>query len=135
MSVETFAVDDFVYDTLAADPALTGRVFDALAAQGAQPPYVVFQQQAGTDVVLANATRIMANLLYLVRVIGVGRSFAALKALATAVDQRLDRASGSTADGVIYQCVREGVLKRSYTEAGGEVREIGLVFRIHATGA
>ncbi len=135
MSAESFAADRFVYETLNADVGLQGKVHDALAPEGAVPPYVVFQQQAGTDVPTANGTRIMASLLYLVRVIGEGRSFAALKALANAVDQRLQRASGANVDGQIFSCVREQVLKRSYIEEGKEYREVAQLFRLQVQGA
>jgi hypothetical protein len=135
MAAETFAADTWLYTTLTAAPALTGKVHDTQPPAGATPPYVVFQQQAGVDTVTQNSSRILATLVYLVRVIVQGASYGAGKALATAVDAALQRASGSNVDGVIYGCAREGVLKRGYTEDGVSYREVVQTYRLWVQGA
>lgn len=134
MPVETFAADAWLFGTLNADPLLAGKVHDALAPQDSVPPYVVFQQQSGTDVLTANRSRVMANLLYVVRVIGQGASFAALKALAQRVDALLQRASGSNADGTVLSSHREEPMKRAYTEQGVAYREVVLTYRLFVQG-
>jgi len=135
VSAETFTAADWIFDTLNADEDLAGKVHHLIAPARATPPYVVYQEQSGIDVATANGSRIMANLLYLVRVISAGRSLESIKALANTVDELLQRASGSNASGEVISCTREGQTTRAYTASTGEYREIVFTFRLFAQGA
>lgn len=133
MSYEPALANQWLYETLNAVPDLAGNVHDTNAPQGVALPYVVFNLQAGTDVPTANGTRIMANLLYQVAVVGTS-AFSALASLASAVDAALQRASGSVVGGAIFSCVRESTLQDAETDSGVTYRYLRLFFRLYAQG-
>lgn len=132
MTFEPLAADQFIFETLNAG-ALSGKVHNGLAPSGTAAPYVVFNQQAGTDVMTADGVRIMANLLYHVMVIGTG-PLSSLQSLADAVDAALHKATGSVDDSEIYQTFRESTLTRQEDDAGTIVRYIDMFFRLFIRG-
>ena len=91
------AVDAALYQWLAAGTALTAllaggtadpSVYQWLAPQGQQPPYVVFNQQSGVPVHTLAAVA-YENELYAVKAVTAGPSAAAAGTIAAAIDARL----------------------------------------------
>jgi hypothetical protein len=130
--LEPYRADQVIQTALAAAPALAGgRIYQGVAPQGAAQPFVVFQMLAGTDLMEVGAARVWANLLYLVKVTGQGSSFAALAAIADAIDTRLHKASGVTADGRVLACVREEPHTMTEITDGQQWRHAGGQFRLY----
>ncbi len=134
--VETVRVEEWLYQTLAGDPtlrALVGdRVYAYQAPHEARYPLVVFSRQAGRDVRGVGPSRILANEIYQVKVIGRGSAvgFAALKAIADRVDTLLQGSSGAVADGQVLSCVRESAVSYVETEEGAVYCHLGGLYRI-----
>ncbi len=134
--IEILRIDQWLYATLSGDVtlmALVSGVHNALAAQGAALPYVVFNFQGGGDVRGVGPTRIMTSALYQVKAVGSGASYAPLKSAVDRIDTLLQGASGSVTDGWIYSCVREQPIAYVETTAGGaQFRHLGGFYRIVA---
>ncbi|HEV8639448.1 MAG TPA: hypothetical protein VG370_35005 [Chloroflexota bacterium] len=129
--LEPYRADQFIFAALNAPPAVAdGRIYQGVAPEGAALPFVVFQMLAGTDLAQLGAFRVWANLLYLIKATGQGSSFAALAPLADAIDARLHRASGTTADGRVLTCVREEAHTMVEVTDGRQWRHAGGVFRL-----
>lgn len=131
---EPVAADTFVYARLTAAPALlSSRVYAAEAPEGATLPYVVFSLMGGfDDLAEVGAVRVWANLLYLVKVIGQGTSYAALEPTVNAIDARLHRASGPVgATAYVDSCVREQPFRMTETTPSGVAyRHAGALYRL-----
>lgn len=131
---ELLAADTFVYGRLTAAPALLGgRVYAAEAPQGATLPYVVFSLMGGSDdLTELGANRVWANVLYLVKAVGQGPSYAALEPTVDAIDARLHRAAGPVGStAYVDACVREQPFRLAETsDAGLPYRHAGGLYRL-----
>lgn len=140
MADETSIADRWLYSVLSNDSTLDtllgsgDRVWQEQADQGAPMPYVVFQYQGGFDVAGVGPTRIMASLLYLVRVIGTGE-FSELEAAADRIDTLLHAKAGEVADGHMFACVREQPFRLIETTDGIVYRHRGGLYRLLAQSA
>lgn len=140
MPAETFTAARWLYAKLAGDAALAAalggadRVWQELADQGSAMPYVVFQYQGGSDVAGVGTARIMANLLYLVRVVG-GGAHSELEAAADRIDAVLHGASGPVGDGIVFACVREQPISYTETSDGKVYRHVGGLYRLFTQSA
>lgn len=137
--METFAVEKWLKETLAADSLLTALVgthtYSGVRAKGSPLPCVVYQLQApGNDMVMMGGVRVWANMLYLVRGIAEQPGYGGkLLAIADRIDAALHKGSGSNVNGVIYTCVRERPFQlREETRDGSEFRHLGGLYRIQA---
>ena len=134
MSQESIPADAFIYGRLNAATALVGsRIYADEAPQGATPPYIVFNVMGGfDDLTEVGATRVWANLLYLVKVIGLGTSYTALQTTADAIDTRLNRTSGAVGSThYVDSCVREQPFRMPETTPSGvSYRHIGGLYRL-----
>lgn len=134
--IETARMEQWLYTTLAADTALTAlvgtRIYSHVAPNEATFPLVVFGLQTAEDVMGVGPARIMAQAVYVVRVIGQTGSFGALKAAADRLDAVLHGASGSAGDGVVLACVRTQPFEMVETIAGVQYRHLGGLFRLWA---
>lgn len=104
---------------------LTGGVQEHPAQELGAYPVVTFAQHAWTDVEVIDGHRVWSDLLMLVTAISKGESTKALKAIATEIDARLHRASGTTTDGQIIESVRQGGFNDSTVESGISYRRLG----------
>jgi len=109
-----------------------GRIYAYVAPSGAAYPLVVYSHQGSHDVRGVGPTRIMASMVYQVKVIGIGSAagFGAVKAVADRIDSLLHGASGSVVDGRVLSCVREQGI--SYVETSGSVAysHLGGLYRL-----
>lgn len=131
---EPVAADTFVRARLTAAPALaSGRVYAAEAPQSTPVPYLVYQLQgAFDDLTDVGAVRVWATLLYLVKVVGQGTSFAALEPIVDEIDARLDGASGPAGSSAyVDACTREQPFRMTETTPSGvSYRHAGGLYRL-----
>lgn len=134
---ESTAIDRWLNTVLAADTQLAAvvgtRIYADLAPDGAALPMVVYQMQSSRDLMALGSHRVWANTLYLVR--GVAQTIAyggSLITIADRIDAALHAASGSTVEGVVYECVREGEFRLTETANGIQYRHLGGLYRILA---
>ena len=109
MSSEVAAVETWLFGVLNGDAtrgALVTGVYNTQAPAGAAFPYVLFNYQAGHDVFGTGPARVMASVLYVVRVITDGPAGAIVSAAAR-LDELLQGKSGINVNGVVVACVRE----------------------------
>lgn len=104
MTAELVRIEQWIYQTLAADPTITGvvgnRIYAEIAPQGATFPLVLFAHIGNVDVVRAMNNGRMAKSIVLVRVVGTGTSTQGnLKTVADRFDAVLLQ-SNVTFDGV-----------------------------------
>lgn len=129
--IETSPAEAFIYATLNAAPPLAGgRIYQGIAPQGTSFPYVVYQFQGGADLDTQRVARVWADLVYLVKAVTTGSSFAAIRAIADAIDARLHGASGATADAAVDACVREQPFQLTEADGGVNYRHLGGVYRL-----
>lgn len=136
---ESIDADAFIIARLKAPPAVCGgRVYVDEPAASATLPYVLFSEQGGfDDVSEVGAVRIWAQLVYLVRIVGAGVSYAPLRADADLLDARLDRASGPAGPaGYVDSCVRERSFRMpERTPGGATYRHLGGLYRLRVRAA
>ena len=134
--LETVRVEQWLYQVLSSDAVLAGhvggRIYSYVAPGDAAFPFIVYSHQASRDVLGVGPARIMANLLYQVKVIGVGSSVVPLKVIADRIDELLHGASGAVADGTVLACVREQPLSYVEVDEGVRYYHIGGLYRIYA---
>jgi hypothetical protein len=120
----------FIYGLLTSTP-ITGvsAVYEDQAPEGetsAEDTWIEFELLApGLDVDEVAHQRIWTELAFLVRAVKRGRSTVALKTIATEIDNRLHRASGTTTDGQILQAARTQEDQGRWLEQGVEYRSLG----------
>lgn len=129
------ASESWLYAVLSGDADLAllvgDRIFDGVGRPDAAYPFVVFQFQGGHDVAGVSAIRLMSQELYLVKAVGRGASYAALKPIAKRIDELLHRQRGVTADGTVWSCVREQPFKNVYIEDRIQHRQLGGLYRTY----
>jgi hypothetical protein len=142
---ELTRIDDWIYDTLKADAALTAliggsstpRIYSDVVPQDATFPCVRFDYTAGRDVrggTLAS-TRIMVSGLYLIRGIAQQKGYGGtLATIADRIDANFRASSGGPAgsDGVVFSAVREEPFRMQENDNGVQWRHLGGIYRIHA---
>jgi len=140
---EPWAVDQFIVTALKADSALTAliggatpRVYADMAPQTTPPvalPYVLFQMQAATDLMVVGNFRVWSNMLYLVRMLAETGSWGGnLDTGANRIEVALNGKSASNGSGLIYSATRENPFRLLETIDGRQIRHSGHVFRIYA---
>lgn len=130
---DTALVERWLYITLAADAALgsvvSTRIYANVAPQSSALPCVVFQQQAGRDIMGSGPIRYMSTMLYTVRVIGETGSFSTIEAPADRIDAVLHAASGTATGGTVVACVREQPFSLVESTDGRTFRHLGGIYR------
>lgn len=134
MSIETRYVDAWLDTILRNDTILAGlvgdRIYNMLAPPEAALPLIVWSYQGGTDLMALGAHRILANVLYQVKTIAQGFSFATLRAIADRCDTLLHGTTGAVAGGLILSSVREQIVQFTEIEEGVPYRHLGGLYRI-----
>lgn len=137
MADEITRTQEWLYDTLTADTALTAvvgdRVYSEAAPLGSEFPLVVFGLEYPEDVLTHNGSRIMVTSWWRVRGIVPAESFSdALQTIADRIDAILHRSDGGTADGaVIFTSVRMEPYMRLEVDEGKQYRSLGGVYKTH----
>jgi hypothetical protein len=92
----------------------------------------VFQNQSAGSVTVSeiSGVRIMANALYLVRMIQRANSIVGLGAGVDRMYALLHRQSATLAGGIVLSCVQEGDYESFYDDGDEDFVELGHVFRL-----
>lgn len=126
---ETTRAEEWLYQTLAAAIPGIGS-YSAVAPEGTIPPFIVFSQQAPTDLMTVGQARIWASFVYLVKVSAPVTSYTPLKTTADAIDAALHGASGTVADGAILDCTRDRPFAMVEETGGVQWRHLGGLYRM-----
>lgn len=133
---ETLVAEQWLQTVLSGDATLNtavgGRIYGYVAPQDAAFPVVVYQQQAARDVQGVGPARIMATMLYIVKVTGQTGSFASIEAAANRIDAVLQAASGTNVRGRVVACVREAPFSLVENTPNGQYRHLGGMYRLWA---
>jgi hypothetical protein len=127
--------DRWLLATLTGDSTLStmvgGRISgDEYPTEWANP-LVHFDMSSTRDIYGVGAVRIGVQAVYLVKVIGEGSSYAALRPIARRVDELLHDARATTAYGHI-ECWREAAVRYGETMVGVRYRHLGGMYRVFA---
>jgi hypothetical protein len=112
--------------------ASPGGVYRRQAPQNAVLPATVFQNQGGGSVSVSEVAgvRIMANALYLIRLIQPGNSIVAIEAGADRMYTLLHRKSATLGGGFVYSCIQEDEYESFYEDGDEDFVELGHMFRL-----
>jgi hypothetical protein len=136
--LESVVADQFIYEKLAADAALTAivgsRIYGDSVPQGAQYPYILFQFLSAVDRRTVGPNRLLTNMLYIVQVVDAATSYGGdMSTVAARIDAVLHASSGTTASGQAFACVREEQFRLVERLADKtEIRRLGGRYRILA---
>lgn len=112
MTDEVMMGFDWIKSTLKGDATLMslapGGVYRAMAPETATTPFIVMSFQGGSDVVTANAFRLMDDLLFQVKVVGPASITNTLVQAANRLDALLGGPTrGTLSTGYILACYRQ----------------------------
>jgi hypothetical protein len=135
--LEVDVAEEFIFDTLTGDATLMGLV-NAVVNSRTVPqtvpfPFVQFFNSSAIDYAAVGAARIWTDQVYTVKVVGHTALFSDLKAAAARIDTLLHRGSGPTADGTVWSCVREQIIRQEDDVSGDPYRHSGGLYRIQAS--
>ena len=136
------AVDTALYSLLAADVAGTATgtlgqlgatgVYRAVASQGSVEPYIVFNQQAGTDS-YTFSSRDTRSLLYQVKAVGKGSSALTPAKMAERIDALLTDQPLTLTVWTNIRLRRESDVEYLEVANGQQYHHIGGLFRVDIT--
>ena len=137
MSNPVVAADKFIYGTLTADETLqvqvSDRVYGHVVSEGGYYPLVLFTLPgAGRNVNTLEGTVIYSDMVYAVRMVGKVSDYADLEVGAFAIQQALQKATGSNESGQIISSIYEAPFAMIEIDRDGyEVRHLGCLVRLH----
>ena len=136
------AVDTAIYSRLATDVAGTATgtlgqlgatgVYRAVASQGSVEPYIVFNEQAGTDSYTFRA-RDTRSLLYQVKAVGKGNSALVPAQMAERIDALLTDAPLTLSGWTNIRLRRESDVEYVQIENGMQYHHLGGLYRVDVT--
>jgi len=130
--IEVRIVDQWLYQTLTQDATLASlvgtRVYSHLAPLGAAYPLIIFAPQSAVDVAGLGTNRVITSLVYQIKAVGTGGSFAAIEPILDRVDTILQNPPG--VPGTIHGLLREGLFSLVEVDGGTEYRHLGGLWRI-----
>lgn len=133
----------WVANTMQADSALMaaapGGVYREFAPVDTLAPFVLVNQQSGTDVLTVNANRLFVSLLLQIKALGpsgIGGNYAALVTIADRIDAlfRSVRDVGLSSGGILA-CYREQTIAYGELVNGQPFSHLGGLYRIELQGA
>ena len=130
---EVVTVADWLEAVLADVPDITG-VYDGLAPDDAEYPFIVFDLGTNDDLYGVGPERIWNDGTYTVRGVSAADDFDDLRGIAAAIDQRLHGASGTTSDGVVIGARRLEQYRLVEQYENEEIRHLGGQYRVLAQG-
>ena len=132
---------NWINTTMRADSALmavaTGGVYQGYADISVIPPYALYTQQAGTDVLTMNAVRLWASFLMQIKMIGPVTNYAALITGADRIDALfgLVRATALPGGGGVLEAHRESTIAFDELVNGQQFAHLGGLYRIDVQGS
>jgi hypothetical protein len=139
---EATEVLQWVHSQLAGGTALAGligtAIYDDLAPQEAEPPYIVAGLHAENDVWVVRGTRIAVEADFLVKAVTRGNSYIGAASIMALADPLL-AARGTVVSGAgtlfIIGCRRTSVVQYPELDSGVRYNHVGGVYRITAESA
>lgn len=133
---EIVTAERWLYGKLKNDATLTGLasggVYTWPVPAGITLPYVLYQNQTGTDIRGTGATRIGVNGLWIVRAIAETYSFGGnLQSAADRIDALLHGKASAVTGGVVWACVRTEPFQLVEMADGRQFRHLGGIYRIY----
>jgi len=125
-------VDQAIYEALTSDAALMAKVtgvYNALAPSSVSTPFVVFQEQAGTDAYTLRR-RMLRSLLYQVKCVDRGGSAKTAGEVYDLIDGVLHDASLSVAGYATLYVRRESDVKYTEVVDGVQYWHVGGLYRV-----
>lgn len=115
---------------------LSQRVFDSLADDDAEYPYIIYQCQVPPRDILGVGTfRVMVDTMYIVKAVAQVSSYDPLAPIASVIDSALTSAEGSgVSGGVVFTSVRDKAHSVIEMIEGKQVRNLGGEYAIKAQG-
>jgi hypothetical protein len=141
---ETAQAYQWVASTMAADSALvaaaTGGIYREYAPIDTVPPFVIVQQQAGTDMLTVNAVRLFVHLLVQIKALGpsgIGGNYGALVTIADRIDALFKsvRDVGLSGSGGVLCCYREQTVAYGELINGTPWSHLGGLYHIQLQGS
>ncbi len=96
--------------------SVTGVYQDAGPVDAQFPFITIGYQQDGADELCLDGTFVLSGLPYIVKVVGLGGSFAPLETIAERMKALLHRTAGDAGNGEVYECVQTSPV--AYREDG-----------------
>ena len=125
---------EYLYNKLSGDSTLlgyaTGGIWPEMAPPGTATPFVVIGHQSDTDTLTATAIRIMARMYFQVKAVGPVTQSTAIRNAANRIDALLARTSGTSTNGIILACWRDGALNIPELVDGAVWRNLGGMYRL-----
>ena len=132
--METTTAETWLYGVLSGDATLAGlvstRIYGYLAPNSATYPLVVYQYQAGSDLMGVGTARIWSDSVYVIKAIAKAETFGTLKTIADRIDTLLHAESGSATGGSVVGCVRERAYSLVEVVDTVQLRHLGGIYRI-----
>lgn len=139
MAIETVVAEQYLQAVLAGREDLVdalaegedGIWLDSIPREAALPA-VLIGFLSGSDYTLVGDRRLYSELVYVVRGVAAGISFADLTTIAAEIDVGLHGGSGVTEDGVVVYVKRLRPFRLAESQPDGEFRHLGGVYRLYA---
>jgi len=151
--LEPWAADQFIYGILSQDATLMNLLSTAYQSHTIEPglvpsenvpeiysdtvppdvtyPYVVFQMHTPIgDVEIENNIIVMSVMDYLVRVVDRSQSYSAIAPIYGQIHSLLHKATGTVADGVVFNCYRIRPYKMPEIDDAISYRHMGGIYRV-----
>lgn len=132
--MEIVYADQWLFAKLSGDATLTSlvgnRIKSYLAPAGTAFPYILYNWQGGTDVMVVGSYRVFNTGLYQVKAVGQGDSMSNIWPVAHRIDEVLHRASGTVTGGIILACVREQPIAYVENSDGIRYNHLGGIYRV-----
>lgn len=132
---EVLEVDRWIYATLSADATIISEVADRIhdhPAPKESRPLITFQYIGGSDVIVTGGHRVMTRGRWIVRAIVDGSSHGPAEPIAIRIDELLNDATGSTAQGTILSSVRDTPFRLSEVDGELNYRHLGGIYTIRS---
>jgi len=125
---------------LAADATVTGlvstRVYDSLAPQDTDEPYIIIQQQAYSEDGTSIAGDIGAGRMMLtVKAVTQSAGFASAEAIYKAAHAAIQGQTGNVSGAIIHSCIRDSVIRYPEISRGVRYNHLGGVYRMFVSPA
>lgn len=146
MSSDLALIDRWIYERLAASPAVTSlvggtaspRIFASQATQGAALPLVIYDVDDGRHEAGVKGDSGCITADYVVRGVTAADGWASAAALAEAIDGALHQAAGTVIIGgtavlAVGGCVRTNNVRYLEFDAGKRYNHMGAAYRIWAS--
>ena len=135
MRNESYLADQWLYETLIGDVSLSAivgtRVYSDEAPPNAIFPYLQWNLISAVDIKGQSTFRIMANCLYVVKLVGKSTTYGSLMPASDRMHTLIDGKGGDTVAGDhVYSCSREEPYRLTEYVSGVSYRHLGGVFRI-----